>query len=242
MVKAQQEESWKHLSAWVLLLETILILVVFNASSYFNTTTYSKSIDTVGVALTALLMFWIWGNSRFRFGYDLTDLGLIASSVSRKQWVGVFAIGTLFYLVAFALEVVFPSEIKGDVTLIRLLVAAVFTFTFGPLFEELLFRGYLFKRSQDALPSSPSSKIAAASLVSGVAFGFWHLPTPLLLLYFHDPIIPVYANLLPFVFFASLLGIFLGEIRHRTRSILPGIFLHFCANSMYVITLVLRLF
>jgi len=133
---------------------------------------------------------------------------------------------------------VFPSEAKGELTLTELFLAAVFTLTFGPFFEELLFRGYLFKRSQDVLQIKDAAKISVASVFSGLAFGFWHLPTPLMLIYFDDPMIEVYGNLLVFVLFASVMGIVLGEIRRRTESILPGVAL---SNSIYVITLVLRL-
>jgi len=224
----------------MLFLETLLILVVFNASSYFRTTAYAKSIDSIGVALTIFLLFWIWMNGRFHFGYGKADLGLITNSVSRRHWKAIFAIVVLLYFVAFTAELVFPSEVNGELTLIELFLTAVFTLTFGPVFEELLFRGYLFKRSQDVLPIKDITKISIASIFSGLAFGFWHLPTPLILIYFSDPIFEIYENLLVFVLVASVMGIVLGEIRRHTKSILPGVILHFCANSIYVMILVLQ--
>jgi len=225
----------------VLLFETFLILTVFNASSYFGTTTYSKAIDYVGVALTALLLLWVLVSCRFHFGYSTKDLGLTVSSVSRRQWVLVFATMSIFYLIAFVVEIVSPSEIKGEVTLARLFSVAAFTLTFGPIFEELLFRGYLFKRSKEVLKSRVGSDVLA-SFFSGLAFGFWHYPSPILLFYFNDPIIKVYENLSMFVLAASAVGVILGEIRRRTRSILPGALLHFCGNSMYVIAMALKIF
>ncbi|MDH5770776.1 MAG: CPBP family intramembrane metalloprotease [Candidatus Bathyarchaeota archaeon] len=238
----QKEERRKHHHPLILLFETLLILVVFNASSYFGTTIYAKSIDFIGVALTIFLLAWIWVNSRFRYNYGMIDLGLTTRFVSRRQWRIIFAVAFLLYFVAFTTELVFPSEVKGEVTLTRLFLAAVFTLTFGPIFEELLFRGYLFRRSQDALHFKVSSKISTSSIFSGLVFGLWHFPTPIILIYFNDPIIAVYGNLLAFVLAASVMGIILGEGRRRTKSILPGVFLHFCANSIYMITLALRLF
>lgn len=240
--KTRKEESSKQTAVLILLLEILLILVVFNASSYFNTTTYAKSIDIVGVALTMFLLFWIWVNSRFHFGYGRNDLGLTVSSVSRRQWTLVFATVFLLYLVAFAVESVFQTEVEGEVTLTRLFFTAVFTLTFGPIFEELLFRGYLFKRSQDAFCFMAGSKLSIASVFSGLAFALWHLPTPIILLYFNDPIIKVYGDLSAFILAASVMGIILGEVRRTTKSILPRAVLHFCANSIYVITVALRLF
>lgn len=138
--------------------------------------------------MTIFLLSWIWVNSRFRFGYGRTDFGLTIGSVSRRQWRVIFAIAFLLYFVAFITELVFPTEIRGEVTVTRLFLTAAFTLTFGPVFEELLFRGYLFKRSQDALSLNLSPKISVASIFSGITFGFWHFPTPLILFYFNDPI------------------------------------------------------
>jgi len=180
-------------------------------------------------------------NSRFRFGYGRADLGLTVGSVSRRQWMMVFAVAALLYVVALPMELVFPTQIRGEVTLTRFFLTALFTLTFGPVFEELLFRGYLFKRSLDFLHFEVGSKVSLASIFSGVAFGLWHLPTPLLLLYFNDSIIEVYGNLLMFVLAASVAGMILAEIRRRTKSVLPGAILHFCANSIYVVTVALKL-
>jgi len=239
--KVQKEQRQKHRHLLILFCETLLILVVFNASSYFGTTTYAKSIVPIGFVLTIFLLFWIWMNSRFRFGYGMDNLGLTTDSVSRRHWKVIFVIVVLLYFVGFTAELVFPSEVKGELTLIQLFLIAAFTLTFGPIFEELLFRGYLFKRSQDALQIKDITKISIASIFSGLAFGFWHLPTPFILIYFSEPIVEVYENLLVFVLVASIMGIVLGEIRRHTKSILPGVILHFCANSIYVMTLVLRL-
>jgi len=240
MFRVEKDQRRKYFHPLILFLETLLILVIFNASSYFRTTTYAKSIDSIGVVLTIFLLFWIWMNSRLRFGYGMADLGLVTNSISRRHWKVISVIVVILYLVAFTAELVFPSEVKGELTLIELFLTAVFTLTFGPIFEELLFRGYLFKRSQDALKIKNITKVSIASIFSGLTFGFWHLPTPLILIYFNDPIVEVYENLLVFVLVALVMGIALGEIRRRTKSILPGIILHFCANSIYVMTLVLQ--
>lgn len=240
--RTRKEERRRHLHPLILLLETLLILVVSNASSYFSTTTYVKSIPSIGVTLTIFSLLWIWLNSRFRFGYGMTDLGLTISSVSRRQWRVILVIALLLYFIAFTMELAFPSNVKGEVTLTRLFLTAVFTLTFGPIFEELLFRGYLFRRSQDALHFKVGSKISIASIFSGLAFGLWHFPTPLMLLYFNDPVVKLYQSLLVFVLVASAMGILLGEIRRLTKSIMPGVFLHFCSNSIHVITVALRLY
>ena len=232
------------ISSVILIFEAILILIVFNASSYFGTTTYAKSIVLVGIILTVFLLFWMWVNCKV-FGYKQVDLGLLFKSVSRNQWKIIFGFILVFYSIVFAIEVFFPSEIKGDITFIRLFFVAIFTLTFGPIFEELLFRGYLFFRSQNVFREKSlgfsSLRLSYASIFSGVAFGFWHLPTPIVLCYFNDLIIETYKGLFGFVLLASVGGIFLGEIRGRTKSLLPGMILHLVANSSYVIAMAMKM-
>jgi len=114
----------------------------------------------------------------------------------------------LFY--SFTVELLFPSEIRGEVTLTRLLLTAIFSLTFGPIFEELLFRGYLFKRSHEALHGSMLNffgvKIPFAAIFSGIAFGLWHFPSPIILLYFNEPVFEIYKNLWGTVLGATIIG------------------------------------
>ncbi len=114
----------------------------------------------------------------------------------------------LFY--SFTVELLFPSEIRGEVTLTRLLLTAIFSLTFGPIFEELLFRGYLFKRSHEALHGSMLNffgvKIPFAAIFSGIAFGLWHFPSPIILLYFNEPVFEIYKNLWGTVLEATIIG------------------------------------
>jgi len=58
--------------------------------------------------------------------------------------MAIFAFGVIFYSLIFVVETLSPTEIRGEVTLFRLFTTAIFTLSFGPVFEELLFRGYLF--------------------------------------------------------------------------------------------------
>jgi len=228
----------------MLICEILLILIVLNAGSYFGTTTYSKSIFIVGIILTGFLLSWIWVNSKI-YGFKRVDLGLCFRFVSQKQWKAILSFVLVFYPLIFAIETLFPSEIKGDVTVIRLFINAFFTLTFGPIFEELLFRGYLFTRSQDVFQKKSSGfstlKISYASIFSGIAWGVWHLPTPIILLYFDDPIIKIYQSLFGFVLLASIVGICLGEIRRKTKSLLPGMILHLVGNSTYVIEVAMKM-
>ncbi|MCS7364325.1 MAG: hypothetical protein NDF54_02660 [archaeon GB-1867-035] len=69
-------------SLTVLICEVLVIF--FNAGSYFNTTTYAKPIDLLGIFLAVFLLFWIWLNCRV-YGYGWVDLGFSVRFVSRRQ-------------------------------------------------------------------------------------------------------------------------------------------------------------
>ncbi len=150
------------------------------------------------------------------------------------------------FLVAFVSEWLSPTQFVGPITPSRVVMVAAFTLTFGPLFEEFVFRGYLFARIQDVARGRTLDlrrfDLSFASIFSGLLFGLWHLPSPILVQYFHDPLMQIYAELAPFIVGASFAGIILGEIRRRTGSLLPGIILHLSANSIYVIAMAGRLF
>jgi len=228
-----------------LICEALLILLLFNASSFFRTTTYTRSIASMGVLLTLTLIGWIAVASRRLLGYDGVDLGLRMRSVSGGQWLALAVLVLSLYLVAALSETLFPSEFGGDITLRRVAVTAAFSLTFGPGFEEVLFRGYLFKRIHDVSGGGSMNvgplEVSFSSLFSGLLFGLWHLPAPILVLYFKDPLAKIYAGLTGVVIAAALMGVIMGEIRRRTGSILPGALLHFCSNSIYVITMASRL-
>ena len=180
------------MSRAVLLCEVLLILVVFNASSFFRTTVYARSVTPIGVLLTLALTGWIWISCRLFWGYGRGELGLRARSVSQSRWRALAALVLSLYAVGFLSELFWPTEFEGAITLSRLAITAAFTLTFGPVFEELLFRGYFFRRIQYVACAEVLDlgliQASFASIFSGLLFGLWHLPTPILIFYFHDPL------------------------------------------------------
>jgi len=57
MFRARTKRTPSSLYASILLLETLVILIAFNASNCFRTTNYVKSIDFISIALTILSVF-----------------------------------------------------------------------------------------------------------------------------------------------------------------------------------------
>lgn len=101
--------------------------------------------------------------------------------------------------------------------------SSAFCFTV-PLSEELLFRGFLFAVVADAFRGSihiGSQRISVAALITGVAFGVWHLGG----LYW-----PVQGFSLFQVAYTTIAGILFAMIRERTGSLWPCWLVHFVVN------------
>lgn len=99
-----------------------------------------------------------------------------------------------------ALEVGADNSLFGIITIVTAIPI------FAPIFEELMFRGTLYRNSE------PMGQWFAI-VVSGVLFGLWH---------------ENYNQLI----FASVVGMFMAFIYARTRSIFPCMIIHFIINSL----------
>ena len=75
----------------------------------------------------------------------------------------------------------------------------------APIFEELIFRGTIFRNNE------PMGQLFAA-VVTGITFGLWHTTIQ--------------------AFSAAIMGVFLCLVFAKTRSIYPVIFIHFLNNLL----------
>jgi membrane protease YdiL (CAAX protease family) len=101
---------------------------------------------------------------------------------------------------------------------LSLAAIAIMAVTVAPLFEELLFRGFLqplFSRTFG---------ITIGIVLTAVLFGALHLPE--------------YSSVWQYGLAVSIVGVVLGYIRERTQSVIPGTIMHACYNSIFVIALV----
>lgn len=86
--------------------------------------------------------------------------------------------------------------------------------TIAPLFEELLFRGFLQPLFSRTLG------VVAGILLTSVLFGSLHAVQ--------------YKFVWQYVAAISLVGAVLGVVRYRTNSIIPSTVMHACYNSVFV--------
>jgi membrane protease YdiL (CAAX protease family) len=201
-----------------LLLEGLLFVEGLNAFAFMKQD--FPRFWPVGVVLTLISLAWVGWMSRRVFGYGLADLGLARGQVGRGVWASIVAA----FLLGLAIELRWPSPVRGEVTVVRLLTATAFSVVYSPLYEELLFRGYLFRRAWGVWPGSLGTgwyRVHYASLFSA---GFWalnHLPSLALLVTLgltgESPLIADWG----FVVQVALIGVVAGELRARTGDLPP---------------------
>ncbi len=163
-----------------------------------------------------------------QYGYYVSMVGLgilltvwspLASGLrlaeTRKRWrtVAVFTVGMVGTATGVMLFLKTPFYQQS---------AAMYLTV--PLYEELLFRGFLFAVIVAAFPASFRAgriQVSVATLVTGVAFGLWHLGGVRL---------PEDGFFWFQVFYTTVAGMMLGYSRDRTGSLWSGFVIHFVVN------------
>ncbi len=138
--------------------------------------------------------------------------------------IGGIVLAFVVNFVAFLLHTPkVPSPIdKLTDSPVSLALLGIVAVTVGPLFEELLFRGFI----QPLL--SRTFGIAAGILLTALLFGSLHGPE--------------YAWAWQYVAAVSLVGVVLGIVRAWTNSIIPATIIHGCYNAAFVIALAVSKF
>ncbi len=107
------------------------------------------------------------------------------------------------------LDSLFSTQTLTVIAFPKTLGAIIPPLIFAPIFEELMFRGLIFKNNK------PLGEFFAI-IVSGLFFGLWH-------------------QNLPQVCTTALMGMFFCFIYLKTKSIFPAMIAHFCNNLVAVI-------
>ena len=175
-------------------------------------------------AVYLFLYFCFYGIFRLKYSRPVfASLGWRKSSFS----LGYAAFGGV--LLAFGLsllatllktpKVATPFD-KLATTPVSMLLLAITAVVLAPLFEEMLFRGFL----QPLL--SRTFGVVAGVLITALLFGSLHAFE--------------YMKVWQYVAAVTVVGIVLGAVRVRTNSIIPGVVMHGCFNAVSVIALILQ--
>lgn len=205
---------------------SIIILV----SSVFTQGRYLSNITTVLTILNSLFCIYflilILMNSHNCFAKInmIFKKNLKSTILLCLAFIGLkFVIVVLNGLFDGNLTQMIEKNIQGFVILplsVPLGIILSFILFFG---EELGWRGFLQKRLQVLFGKR------FGVIILGVIWGIWHLPLCFML---YSPATPVYC-LIYYVFYCTLIGIFLGFVYMKTENLWSVIMIHLINNSLY---------
>ncbi len=177
------------------------------------------TLQYVGVALPCILIFYrtrkkttglslknCFNKPAMSAGW-IAKWTIIAVAFSYISNFVTLIISSIFNLL-FGIEYK-PLDLNFGNTSFAYFTLALAVSIYAPIFEELLFRGAVY-RNNEILGQK------FAMIVTGIAFGLWHM------------------NFTQ-VIYASVIGCFSCFLYAKTRSIIPSIILHFIINSISVI-------
>ena len=202
----------------------VLIIMGVGALAVFNP---KLRQDPTPLLLPTQLLLYGFIYVAFRLVFRLRYGNPVFSSLGwRRSGVNLWVVGVggaLLAIVVSALATLLhtpkvPSPIdKLTETPWSLAVFGVMAVTVAPLFEEMMFRGFL----QPLL--SRSFGVMAGILVTAALFGGLHAPE--------------YDWAWQYAVAVSLAGAVFGWLRARTGSIIPSTVMHGCYNALFVIAL-----
>lgn len=158
---------------------------------------------------------------------DMKILGCLRKPQMPAWWVVRWIILTIgfTYLASFLSQAIFwiietltgyelnPADMSTDNTALGIITTIISAPVFAPVFEELFFRGTLYRNVR-------SYGTWSMLIVGGLTFGLWHANYPQFL-------------------FAAVMGFFSCFLYAKTKSVIPSMIVHFIINSMGAFDMIL---
>jgi len=216
--------GWMDMGIAVGLLVGLFVVILFAAGGLMYYVPWLKTNQAplmLIVQLVAYLAVYATLWAIFHFGYNRPVFASLAwrRTVSNRTLAYIGLCGVLLSPAVSLLASVFHTpevQIAGLDELqkypVILALFGVMAVTAAPLFEELLFRGFLqpvFIRTFGAI---------AGILITSSLFGLLHIFE--------------YQGLWQYAAVVTLVGAILGTVRYRTNSLIPSTLMHACYNSV----------
>jgi len=227
-VEEERVPFWGYTDLLLMIgLVSVSVLFIMTATSawvYFHP---SLKNDLTPLALPVQFVAYFFVYLCFCAVFKLKyDRGVFESLGWRKTGSSLLAAGMGGVLLAFAISTVavlihtpkvdtaFEELVKTPLSMALLALTAIVV---APLFEEMVFRGFL----QPLL--SRTLGVALGVLVTALLFGGLHSSE--------------YKGAWQYVAAITLVGIALGVLRAKTNSIIPGTIMHGCFNAVSIMGL-----
>ncbi len=129
-------------------------------------------------------------------------------------YLASFVSAFIFYIIeAVTHTSLTEAEMTSDKSVLGILTTVIAVPVFAPVFEELFFRGTLYRNVR-------KHGTWSMIIVCGITFGLWHANYPQFL-------------------FASAMGVFSCFLYEKTKSVIPSMIVHFTINSVGAFMMIL---
>jgi len=191
----------------LILLQTIRITLELSVFCFIERTKFTDTI--VSALLMALFTF---------VGIIVAKKKDISLSIFPQKNKLVYAAATIIILILIILTPIITEKTLFAIT--TLVSSTIIT----PIFEELIFRGYVWNKLEEKF-----DKKFTVYVVTTLLFAFWHIG------YIDTILFKVDINNVPFVMLMKVItglcfGIVLGAVRYKTRNCWSTILLHSLMN------------
>ena len=208
------------LSVFLLSALIIFTLTVFGISIFEMTPSIRLAVFTIGQLVLFYIVVWLM---RKLLVFDINDFRF--KGIGKGFLIGWF--GIIFIIIAFLINFI-QNRANSFITpnIFYLLIVVLHPFVGTALFEEVLFRGLVFKV---LLRKTGDSKrgIVFACVVSSALFGLVHVFNILA----GAPVLPTISNVIS----AAASGVFFAAVFYRTRKLLIPIIFHGLLNLSHQI-------
>lgn len=228
-------EYWKRQDSWgikefiaLLLLEFVVVIGLIKYIGhpiYFNWLKNELYAGTlIGCTMAIVILLCIYVIALYPKQLSWKELGL--TKFDKKDWKVIIVYSILFMIGATIIAVLTSfignswensktEALQKSIGFLPFLIAFVSAAMISPLYEEIFYRGFIYRWLRTRICAK------GAILISSAIFSIVHIPT---------------YNVMPVTFFG---GIILALAYEKTNSIWPSIMIHAITNGIMVLLTVL---